>query len=169
MRIKIIPIICTLISALLSFLFFKFYIFIVEFVYKLYYYFQFFFFLSLLKKKNITNINMKKIVDIKRSEKKVNRIKFGTFIGILHFLQKLIYNGYYFNEIYNYFLYKNKKLSYNLFKDLDKGIIEFMGHLSIVSNIKNILYLFSKKNKSRIDYIVFIMILGIVIISIILL
>ena len=112
---------------------------------------------------------MKKIVDIKRSEKKVNRIKFGTFIGILHFLQKLIYNGYYFNEIYNYFLYKNKKLSYNLFKDLDKGIIEFMGHLSIVSNIKNILYLFSKKNKSRIDYIVFIMILGIVIISIILL
>lgn len=169
MRIKIIPIICTLISALLSFLFFKFYIFIVEFVYKLYYYFQSFFFLSLLKKKNITNINMKKIVDIKRSEKKVNSIKFGTFIGILHFLQKLIYNGYYFNEIYNYFLYKNKKLSYNLFKDLDKGIIEFMGHLSIVSNIKNILYLFSKKNKSRIDYIVFIMILGIVIISIILL
>ena len=169
MRIKIIPIICTLISALLSFLFFKFYIFIVEFVYKLYYYFQSFFFLSLLKKKNITNINMKKIVDIKRSEKKVNRIKFGTFIGILHFLQKLIYKGYYFNEIYNYFLYKNKKLSYNLFKDLDKGIIEFMGHLSIVSNIKNILYLFSKKNKSRIDYIVFIMILGIVIISIILL
>ncbi len=170
MRIKIIPIICTLISALLSFLFFKFYIFIVEFVYKLYYYFQSFFFLSLLKKKNITNnINMKKIVDIKRSEKKVNRIKFGTFIGILNFLQKLIYNGYYFNEIYNYFLYKNKKLSYNLFKDLDKGIIEFMGHLSIVSNIKNILYLFSKKNKSRIDYIVFIMILGIVIISIILL
>lgn len=170
MRIKIIPIICTLISALLSFLFFKFYIFIVEFVYKLYYYFQSFFFLSLLQKRNITNnINMKKIVDIKRSEKKVNRIKFGTFIGILHFLQKLIYNGYYFNEIYNYFLYKNKKLSYNLFKDLDKGIIEFMGHLSIVSNIKNILYLFSKKNKSRIDYIVFIMILGIVIISIILL
>jgi NADH-ubiquinone oxidoreductase chain 5 len=170
MRIKIIPIICTLISALLSFLFFKFYIFIVEFVYKLYYYFQSFFFLSLSKKKNITNnINMKKIVDIKRSEKKVNRIKFGTFIGILNFLQKLIYNGYYFNEIYNYFLYKNKKLSYNLFKDLDKGIIEFMGHLSIVSNIKNILYLFSKKNKSRIDYIVFIMILGIVIISIILL
>ena len=112
---------------------------------------------------------MKKIVDIKRSEKKVNLIKFGTFIVILHFLQKLIYNGYYFNEIYNYFLYKNKKLSYNLFKDLDKGIIEFMGHLSIVSNIKNILYLFSKKNKSRIDYIVFIMILGIVIISIILL
>lgn len=170
MRIKIIPIICTLISALLSFLFFKFYIFIVEFVYKLYYYFQSFFFLSLLKKKNITNnINMKKIVDIKRSEKKVNSIKFGTFIGILHFCKKLIYNGYYFNEIYNYFLYKNKKLSYNLFKDLDKGIIEFMGHLSIVSNIKNILYLFSKKNKSRIDYIVFIMILGIVIISIILL
>lgn len=170
MRIKIIPIICTLISALLSFLFFKFYIFIVEFIYKLYYYFQSFFFLSLLKKKNITNnINMKKIVDIKRSEKKVNSIKFGTFIGILHFFKKLIYNGYYFNEIYNYFLYKNKKLSYNLFKDLDKGIIEFMGHLSIVSNIKNILYLFSKKNKSRIDYIVFIMILGIVIISIILL
>lgn len=51
MRIKIIPIICTLIAALLSFLFFKFYIFIVEFVYKLYYYFQSFFFLSLLKKK----------------------------------------------------------------------------------------------------------------------
>jgi NADH:ubiquinone oxidoreductase subunit 5 (subunit L)/multisubunit Na+/H+ antiporter MnhA subunit len=112
---------------------------------------------------------MKKIVDIKRAEKKVNSIKFGTFTGILHFLKKLIYNGYYFNEIYNYFLYKNKKLSYNLFKDLDKGIIEFMGHLSIVSNIKNILYLFSKKNKSRIDYIVFIMILGIVIICIILL
>jgi len=172
MRIKIIPIICTLISALLSFLFFKFYIFIVEFVYKLYYYFQFIFAFSLRRQNKINNnvaLNMKKVVDIKRADKKINRVKFGTFIGILHFLKKIIYNGYYFNEIYNYFLYKNKKLSYNLFKDLDKGIIEFMGHLSIVSNIKNILYLFSKKNKSRIDYIVFIMILGIVIISIILL
>jgi hypothetical protein len=49
-------------------------------------------------------------------------------------------------------------------KNLDRGIIEYLGHLFIVNNIKKILYLFSKKNSGRIDYFVFIMIIGIILI-----
>jgi hypothetical protein len=49
-------------------------------------------------------------------------------------------------------------------KNLDRGIIEYLGHLFIVNNIKKILYLFSKKNAGRIDYFVFIMIIGIMLI-----
>jgi len=49
-------------------------------------------------------------------------------------------------------------------KNLDRGIIEYLGHLFIVNNINKILYLFSKKNSGRIDYFVFTMIIGIVLI-----
>jgi hypothetical protein len=49
-------------------------------------------------------------------------------------------------------------------KNLDRGLIEYLGHLFIVNNIKKILYLFSKKNAGRIDYFVFIMIIGIMLI-----
>jgi hypothetical protein len=133
MHIKLIPIIFTIISAILSFLFFKFYIFIIEYLYIVYYY----------------NIQKK---------------KFKKYINILTYIKNLIFNGYYFNEIYNYYLYKNKKLSYDLMKNLDRGIIEYLGHLFIVNNIKKILYLFSKKNSGRIDYFVFTMIIGIVLI-----
>ena len=134
MHIKLIPIIFTLISAILSFLFFKFYIFIIEYFYIIYYY----------------NVKKKK--------------KFKNFINIISYIKNLIFNGYYFNEIYNYYLYKNKKLSYDLMRNLDRGIIEYLGHLFIVNNIKKILYLFSKKNSGRIDYFVFTMIIGIILI-----
>jgi hypothetical protein len=155
MRIKIIPIIFTLISGLLSLLFFKFYVFIIEYFYVLFFYIQIFF-----KK----NLNIKKNLLINN-----NNGIFYNFFNKLNFIKKLIFNGYYFNEIYNYYVFINKSLSYILFKNLDKGIIEYMGHLSIVNNIKKILHFFSKKNKGRIDYIVFVMVLGIIIINCILL
>ena len=137
-KIKLIPIIFTFISAISSFLFFKFYIFIVEYFYIIYFY---------IKK----NINIK------------NR-NFESFINIMFFIKKLIFNGYYFNEIYNYYLYKNKKLSFDLMKNLDRGIIEYLGHLFIVNNINKLLHLFSKKHSGRIDYFVFTMVIGIILI-----
>ena len=36
------------------------------------------------------------------------------FMYPFSFIKNLIFNGYYFNEIYNYYLYKNKKV-YNFF------------------------------------------------------
>ena len=90
-KIKLIPIIFTFISAISSFLFFKFYIFIIEYFYIIFFYIK-------------RNINIK------------NR-KFEKFISIIFNIKKLIFNGYYFNEIYNYYLYKNKKLSYDLMKN----------------------------------------------------
>lgn len=141
-RIKLIPIVFTFISGLLSFLFFKFYIFIIVYLYKIYY-----------------------VVYLKRKKNKA----FLKFIEIILNTKKLIFNGYYFNEIYNYYFYKNKKVSYDLMKHLDRGLIEYMGHMFIVNNINKILYLFSKRHSGRIDYFVFTMILGIVILSFILL
>jgi len=140
-RIKLIPVIFTLISALLSFIFFKFYIFIIEYLYIFYFYIQ------------KLNIN------------KSNTNNFKKFITIIFNIKKLIFNGYYFNEIYNYYLYKNKKLSSNLMKNLDKGLIEYLSHLLIVNTINKLLVLFSKKHANRIDYLVFIIILGVIIIS----
>ncbi len=137
-KIKLIPIIFTFISAISSFLFFKFYIFIVEYFYIIFFY-------------------IKKNLSIK------NR-KFEKFISIIFYVKKLVFNGYYFNEIYNYYLYKNKKLSFDLMKNLDRGIIEYLGHLFIVNNIKKILYLFSKKYPGRIDYFVFTMVIGLILI-----
>ena len=137
-KIKLIPIIFTFISAISSFLFFKFYIFIIEYFYIIFFYIK-------------RNINTK------------NR-QFEKFISIIFNIKKLIFNGYYFNEIYNYYLYKNKKLSYDLMKNLDRGIIEYLGHLFIVNNIKKVLHLFSKKYPGRIDYFVFTMVIGIILI-----
>lgn len=50
-------------------------------------------------------------------------------------------------------------------KNLDRGLIEYVGHLFIVNNINRILFIFSKKNSGRIDYFVFTIILGIIIIN----
>ena len=130
-KIKLIPIIFTFISAISSYIFFKFYIFIVEYIYIFYYY-------------------------INKS------LKFKKYITWIFFIKKFVFNGYYFNEIYNYYLFRNKKLSFNLMKNLDRGIIEYLGHLFIVNNIKKILYLFSKKYPGRIDYFVFTMVIGII-------
>ena len=167
-RIKLIPVIFTMISVILSLLFFKFYVFIIKYLYIIYYYLQLFF----LKTKNLKNNNsgIKKILHNKKEkQQQVKPLKFKNFINIIFRIKKYVFNGYYFNEIYNYYLYKNKDLSYSLFKNLDKGIIEFLGHVSIVNNIKKIIQFFSKKNQTRIDYIVFIMILGVIIIIFILL
>ena len=84
------------------------------------------------------------------------------------YIKNLIFNGYYFNEIYNYYLYKNKKLSFNLMKNLDRGLIEYIGHLFIVNFINRILFIFSKKYPGRIDYFVFTIIIGIIYINILL-
>jgi len=139
-------------SALLSFLFFKLYIFIIEYFYIIYYYFK-----SIIKFDN-------------KLENSINKeIKFKKFINIIFYIKKLVFNGYYFNEIYNYFLFLNKKLSYILFKNLDRGVIEYIGHLSIVNNLNKILHFFSKRHKGRIDYIVFVMVLSVLIISFVLL
>lgn len=153
-EIKIIPIIFTLISAISSFLFFKFYVFIMEYIYICYY------FIKILYNSNRKNNT---IADVR------NITMFNSFIKIINNFKNLIFNGYYFNEIYNYYLYKNKGVSYNLMKNLDRGIIEYMGHMFIVNNIKNILHFFSKKNVGRIDYIVFVLILGVVVVVMVLL
>jgi hypothetical protein len=42
------------------------------------------------------------------------------FLGIF----KFFFNAYYFNEIYNYFVFKYRNLGVIFFKNLDKGIIE---------------------------------------------
>ena len=158
-EIKLIPIIFTLISAISSFLFFKFYIFIMEYAYIIYFYLK-----KIIFNKQISVSNNYNKLTIKKV-----KTNFSQFVNIISNIKKLIFNGYYFNEIYNYYLYKNKSLSYELFKNLDKGFIEYMGHLFIVNNIKKILHFFSKKNVGRIDYIVFVMILGIIVISMVLL
>lgn len=54
-----------------------------------------------------------------------------------------------------------------MLKNLDKGFIEFNSYLAVVNYIKNILYIFSKKNITRIDHIVFVIVLSIIIINLI--
>lgn len=166
-EIKLIPIIFTLISAISSFLFFKFYVFILEYAYIVYFYFKGLMYKTVKISNNSEKLTMKKLLEV---EKKKNvRTRFGQFVDIIFDVKKLIFNGYYFNEIYNYYLYKNKSVSFELFKNLDRGVIEYMGHLFIVNNIKRILHFFSKKNVGRIDYIVFVMVLGVIVISMVLL
>lgn len=166
-EIKLIPIIFTLISAISSFLFFKFYVFILEYAYIVYFYFKGLMYKTVKVSNSPEKLTMKKLLEV---EKKKNvRTHFGQFVDIIFDVKKLIFNGYYFNEIYNYYLYKNKSLSFELFKNLDRGVIEYMGHLFIVNNIKRILHFFSKKNVGRIDYIVFVMVLGVIVISMVLL
>lgn len=166
-EIKLIPIIFTLISAISSFLFFKFYVFILEYAYIVYFYLKGLMYKTVKVSNSSEKLTMKKLLD---NEKKKNiGTRFGQFINIIFDVKKLVFNGYYFNEIYNYYLYKNKSLSFELFKNLDRGVIEYMGHLFIVNNIKRILHFFSKKNVGRIDYIVFVMVLGVIVISMVLL
>ena len=166
-EIKLIPIIFTLISAISSFLFFKFYVFILEYAYIVYFYFKGLMYKTVKVSNSPEKLTMKKLLEV---EKKKNvRTHFGQFVDIIFDVKKLIFNGYYFNEIYNYYLYKNKSLSFELFKNLDRGVIEYMGHLFIVNNIKRILHLLKKKNVGRIDYIVFVMVLGVIVISMVLL
>ena len=102
----------------------------------------------------------------KDSLARIFRLK--EFMYPFSYIKNLIFNGYYFNEIYNYYLYKNKKLSFNLMKNLDRGLIEYIGHLFIVNFINRILFFFSKKYPGRIDHFVFIIIVGIILINILL-
>jgi NADH-quinone oxidoreductase subunit L len=159
-EIKLIPIIFTLISFIGSLLFFKFYVFVLKYLYIIYFYVKNFIF-----KLFFINTNKKNKIIIKNTlSLENNQSNFINFLNIILKIRSLVFNGYYFNEIYNYFLYKNKFLSFNLLKNLDRGILEYFGHLFIVNNIKKILHIFSKKHVGRIDYIVFVMILSIIII-----
>jgi NADH:ubiquinone oxidoreductase subunit 5 (subunit L)/multisubunit Na+/H+ antiporter MnhA subunit len=73
---------------------------------------------------------------------------------------KFFYNAYYFNEIYNSYIYKYRNLGYVLFKNLDKGFIEGIGPLFIVNFVQKLKLLLSKRYKGLIDHYVFIMIFG---------
>jgi hypothetical protein len=149
------PIKYTFIAGLLSFIFFKFYIFIVSYMYFIFNEIKFHFFrpLSFIGyKKNVIN----------------EGYSLKEFMYPFSFVKNLIFNGYYFNEIYNYYLYKNKKLSFSLMKNLDRGLIEYIGHLFIVNFINKISFIFSKKHSGRIDYFVFTIIVGVILINILL-
>lgn len=154
-EIKLMPIKYTFIAGLLSFIFFKFYIFIVSYMYFIFNEIKFYFYrpLNIIGyKKNMVN----EVFSLKE------------FMYPFSFVKNLIFNGYYFNEIYNYYLYKNKKLSFSLMKNLDRGLIEYIGHLFIVNFIYKISFIFSKKHAGRIDYFVFTIIVGIILINILL-
>jgi hypothetical protein len=88
----------------LSLIFFKQYTTIIYYIYSLYYYIKLLF-------------NNKSIKIFKYKEK---RVFFYNYLNIF----KFFFNAYYFNEIYNSFVYKYKNIGYILFKNLDKGLIE---------------------------------------------
>jgi hypothetical protein len=136
-EIKLIPIIFTLFSMLLSLFFFKNYIYIIYHIYNIYFIINFFF--------------KKKIY--------INKLNYNILIDFISFF-KFFFNAYYFNEVYNSFIYKFRNLGYILFKNLDKGFIETIGPMFIVNFIQNIKFFFAKKHKGLIDHYVFIMIFG---------
>lgn len=138
-EIKLIPILFTILAIILSLLFFRNYVYIIYIFYLIFFYIKLFF-------------NKKKKLDIN----KYNIKSFSQYINIF----KFFFNAYYFNEIYNSFLYKYRNLGYILFKNLDKGFIEWIGPMFIVNLIQKLKILVSKKNKGLIDHYVFIMILG---------
>jgi len=138
-EIKLIPLISTILGILLSLIFFNNYVYIIYLLYKLFFYFKIFFIQK--KKNNINNLNIKTFIQ---------------FISIF----KFFFNAYYFNEIYNYFVYKNRNLGLNFFKNLDKGFIEWIGPMLIVNWIRKIQSIVSKKYTGLIDHYIFIMILG---------
>src|SRR5262249_776518 len=98
---------------ILSFLFFKNYVFILNYVFKKYFYLKIFFKKHKMYRNTFT-------------------LEFIKFINIF----KFFFNAYYFNEIYNSYIYKFRNLGYILFKNLDKGIIEWVGPLLLVKNIQ---------------------------------
>jgi len=55
-------------------------------------------------------------------------------------------------------------LGYLLFKNLDKGIIEWIGPMLVVSFVTNITKIAAKKYRGLIDHYIFIMVLGLLII-----
>ena len=135
-EIKLIPIFFTLLAIILSFLFFRNYVYIIYLLYKLLFYFNLFW--------------------IKKNKNKINIETLRQFIGIF----KFFFNAYYFNEIYNYFVFKYRNLGTNLFKNLDKGIIEWIGPMVIVNFIQKLKSKVSKKHKGLIDHYIFIMLFG---------
>jgi NADH:ubiquinone oxidoreductase subunit 5 (subunit L)/multisubunit Na+/H+ antiporter MnhA subunit len=95
-----------------------------------------------------------KIISFKKKFK-YNKI-FNKFFNIF----KFFFKSYYFNEIYNSYLYKYRNLGYILFKNLDKGVIEWLGPMLVINFIKKIINIIAKKNKGLIDHYVFVMIFG---------
>jgi NADH:ubiquinone oxidoreductase subunit 5 (subunit L)/multisubunit Na+/H+ antiporter MnhA subunit len=120
---------------LLSYFFFKHYLRVIYGIYTIYNS------LNIFSKKNIIKIFVKKSLN---------------FITIFQFF----YSGYYFNEIYNSYIFHYRNLGTILFKNLDKGLIEGLFPLIIIKVINSFLSEVSKKNKGLIDHYVFIMILG---------
>lgn len=161
LNIKLIPLICTLISAILSYIFFKYYIFCINIIY--YIYSHLFIIKKINKKENII-VYQKNIKNLKMNN---YTKKFANFIFNINKIKKLVFNGYYFNEIYNYYLWKNKNISNFLYKIIDKGIIESLSHMTIVNFVKQILKFFSKQYKTKIDFIIYTMIVGLLLIVII--
>ena len=96
-------------------------------------------------------------------EKKEKKNKKNIILNLIK-MTKIFIKGYYFNNTYNNYFYKYRNLSSILFKEIDKGIIENLGPMSIVKIVNKIMPLVSKKNKGLIDYYVFVMILGLLII-----
>ena len=158
-EIKLMPIKYTFVAGFLSFIFFKFYIFVVSFLFSAFNKWKWYL-CALVGYKTYWKNN--------RRWFKKTFFAFREFMYPFSFIKNLIFNGYYFNEIYNYYLFKNKKLSFNLMKHLDRGLIEYIGHLFIVNFINKISFIFSKKYPGRIDYFVFTIVVGIILINILL-
>jgi NADH:ubiquinone oxidoreductase subunit 5 (subunit L)/multisubunit Na+/H+ antiporter MnhA subunit len=89
----------------------------------------------------------------------MNNVNFENFFSFINIF-KFFFNAYYFNEIYNFFVYKYRNLGYFLFKNLDKGFIESIGPMFIVNSTQFIKKNLSKKNDGVLDHYVFIMIFG---------
>lgn len=140
-EIKLIPLVFTLFAVFFSFFFFKNYVYVIYIYYMLFFYFRWSF-LSFSQQEWINN-----------------RLNFENFFSFVNFF-KFFFNAYYFNEIYNFFVYKYRNLGYFLFKNLDKGFIESIGPMFIVNSTKFIKNILSKKNAGVLDHYVFIMIFG---------
>lgn len=82
-------------------------------------------------------------------------------INILQNITGFFYLAYFFNENYNYYLYKFRNLGNVFFINLDKGLIESIGPMFLVNNINLILNVFSKKYRGLVDHYIFIMVLGV--------
>lgn len=150
-EIKLIPIMFTLLAVVASLIFYK------NYVYLIYFYYMLYFNLKIYLHTNIREILVE--TDKYENYPKFNRFKIERLKSFLNFF-KFFFNAYYFNEIYNSFVYKYRGLGYLLFKNLDKGLIEWLGPIFFVNNVQKLTAFFSKKHKGLIDHYVFIMIFG---------
>jgi hypothetical protein len=105
----------TLFAVIFSLLFYKNYVYLIYFYYMVYFNLKIYFHLN-IKEIIVETINFE-------NYSRFNNFQIKCFKNYLNFF-KFFFNAYYFNEIYNSFVYKYRGLGYLLFKNLDKGIIE---------------------------------------------